>query len=174
MEGEIYLKRLVVCMISMFLFCNAMVAFAANQSPDSQNLTITKMTKIIEEDPRDAVAYLRRGEAYLFNQQRDLAINDLNKAIELNPKYAAAYLDRGWIYLKQEQYALAIGDFDAAIKIDPKYAKPYFNKGEAYEEQRLYQKAIDTYRSFIANAAPQDIQFVENARNSIRILGGTI
>ncbi|WP_094603241.1 hypothetical protein SPSIL_011870 [Sporomusa silvacetica DSM 10669] len=166
------MKRLLVCLLSMFIFCNIAVAFAANQ--DSQDLTITKMTKIIAEDPRDAVAYLRRGEAYLFNQQKDLAINDFNKAVELNPKYASAYLDRGWIYLKQEQYALAITDFDAAIKLDPKYAKPYFNKGQAYEEQRLYQKAIDTYRSFIANAAPQDIQFVENARNSIRILGGTI
>lgn len=168
------MNRLVVCFISMLLFCNMATGFAANQNTDNNDPIIMKMTKIIEGDSRDAVAYLKRGNAYLIKQQYDLAVGDFNKAIEFNSSYAAAYLDRGWIYLKNEQYDLAIKDFDAAIKIDPKYAKPYFNKAQAYEEQRLYQKAIDTYRSFIANASLQDSQSVENARDSIRVLGGTI
>ncbi len=168
------MKRLVVCLISVFLFCNMATGIAAAQNTDNNDQIIAKMTKVIEGDARDAVAYLKRGNAYLLKMQYDSAMADFNKAIELNSNYAAAYLDRGWIYLKNEQYDLAIKDFDAAIKIDPKYVKPYINKGQAYEEQRLYQKAIDTYRTFIANASPQDFQSIESARNAIRILGGTI
>src|SRR3974390_567511 len=49
----------------------------------------------LEIDPKMAVAYNNRGNAYDDKGQYDRALADYNKALDLNPKYAEAYYNRG-------------------------------------------------------------------------------
>ena len=59
---------------------------------------ITDLTKVIEINPRDSDAYLRRGICYRYLEYFDHAIQDYNKAIEINPRYAETYYNRGGVY----------------------------------------------------------------------------
>jgi tetratricopeptide (TPR) repeat protein len=51
----------------------------------------TTGAKVLEINPRNAVAYYNRGNAYRSKGQYDQAIADYNKALEINPRYAEAY-----------------------------------------------------------------------------------
>ena len=70
----------------------------------------------IRLDPKDAVAYNNRGNAYGDKGDYDRAMADYGDAIRLDPKYAYAYNGRGNAYLRKGDYDRAIADYDAAIR----------------------------------------------------------
>jgi tetratricopeptide (TPR) repeat protein len=49
-------------------------------------------------DPKRALSYLVRGNAYDRRREYDRAIADYDEAIRLDPKYAMAYINRGNAY----------------------------------------------------------------------------
>jgi tetratricopeptide (TPR) repeat protein len=81
---------------------------------------IADYSKVIELDPKIALAYYNRGNVYYYQQEYAQAIADYNKTIELDPKIALAYYNRGIAYYKQQEYAQAIADCNKALSlIDP-------------------------------------------------------
>ncbi|MCX5997151.1 MAG: tetratricopeptide repeat protein [Chloroflexi bacterium] len=86
-----------------------------NESVPRCDKAITKYTKIIETDPRNAVAYNARAEAYINKGEYTKAIVDCTKAIEFDPKSAQAYMNRGIAHTK-------LGEIDSA-QVDFKKAK---------------------------------------------------
>jgi tetratricopeptide (TPR) repeat protein len=56
--------------------------------------SIAACSRLIQRNPRDAVAYRNRGVEYWYRHDYDRAMADLNKAIALNPKYARGYGNR--------------------------------------------------------------------------------
>jgi tetratricopeptide (TPR) repeat protein len=91
---------------------------------DSKNheLRIKGCTAIIQVNPKDAVAYHNRGEAYSLKGEVDRAISDYNKAIELSPTYAPAYNSRGRAYTSKGDYVHAVADVTKAGELAPKAA----------------------------------------------------
>lgn len=65
--------------------------------------TISKWSKIIAIDPKNAQAYYKRGIAYSAQGDLERAILDYNKTIEINPGSAEAYCDRGLAYSRKKQ-----------------------------------------------------------------------
>ncbi len=111
---------------------------------------ISDATALIEKNPKDAIAYYKRGGGYLNKNDIDAALENFNKAIELNPKYAAAFLERGYIYSeKLSQHNQAISDYSEAIKADPKYELAYVNRGISYRKTGQYQLAIEDFNTAI-------------------------
>jgi len=106
-------------------------------------------SKAIELNPRLAMAYNNRGNAYsnLGNDQQ--AIRDYNKAIELNPQLAMAYNNRGNAYFKLDNYQQAIKDFNKAIELDPQLAMAYNNRGNAYVKLGNFHQAIEDFNKAI-------------------------
>ena len=91
---------------------------------DSKNheLRIKGCTAIIQVNPKDAIAYHNRGEAYALKGEADQAISDYNKAIELSPTYAPAYNSRGRAYTSKGDYIHAVADVTKAGELAPKPA----------------------------------------------------
>ena len=87
--------------LSFILILSAfpMVVFA---SPVDDQV-IEQETEIINENPGNAVAYFKRGNAYFHNGQYDLAMADENTAIEKKNDYAAAYVIRADCYVKEKE-----------------------------------------------------------------------
>ncbi len=104
--------------------------------PTEHNHVATLLTKAIERDARDAVAYYIRGLTSAAIDEQERAIADYNKAIELDPVYIDAYVARGRAY-SSERYddARALADYSKAIELDPKNARAYRARGSFYLDQ---------------------------------------
>ena len=108
-------------------------------------------TRVIEQDPRHANAYLGRAQIYDAQQQFDLAIADLRQVIALNPENADAYGVLGWILIREGRFDEARTMTQKAHKLDPEAFSWAINLGHLYllagdEEtaRRYYLKGLDS------------------------------
>ena len=72
------------------------------------NLALLDLTRTIEEDPNEIIAYYGRGTIYGISGEHDLAIEDYTKALELDPEYAEVYVHRGAAYVEKNKVDLAL------------------------------------------------------------------
>jgi tetratricopeptide (TPR) repeat protein len=106
-------------------------------------------TEAISANPRDRLAYLKRGSAREAHssaalRERDperaakeleLAIADYSEAIRLDPKHPKAYRCRGSAWHQSGQWDKAIADFSEAIRLAPKSPGGYLGRAAAYEDK---------------------------------------
>jgi tetratricopeptide (TPR) repeat protein len=98
-----------------------------------------------ETQPNLAVAYGRRGKAYLDKGEHDKAIADYTKAIEANPRDSFAYNSRGIAYRAKGDLDKAIADYGVAIELDGESASAYTNRGIAYRAKGDLDRAIEDH-----------------------------
>ena len=89
--------------------------YELEQKKDKTGDTLREKTTL--KDPKDAEAYINRGNAYSKKGQYDKAISDYSKAIEINPKYADAYINRGLAHNSLGNYNSACDDWLKACKL---------------------------------------------------------
>ncbi len=130
---------------------------------------IENYTKAISLNPKDAKAYVNRGNAHYEIAQhsgdpdRDFkaAIDDFNHALIFNPQEAEAYLRRGIVryeiaqYSKDpdKEYRAAIDDFNHALTLSPQEAGAYVKRGivryklaqYSGDSNKGYRAAIDDF-----------------------------
>jgi hypothetical protein len=80
---------------------------------------IRDLDQAIRINPRVAVSYSNRGDAYRQLGNLDRAIDDLSEAIRLDPSITPAYVNRGLAYEKKGDIDKARADFNAALSRPP-------------------------------------------------------
>ena len=141
-----------------------------NQSADIER-QIDGCTQFLQLDPFSphvALAYGRRGEAYVHKGDFARAIADFDQAIALDPKDADAYYNRGWAYDEKGELDRAIADYTKAIALDPNDADHYYGRGWAYQNKGDKDKAIADYRKAL-EIDPSH----QYAKNNLKRLGMT-
>ncbi|HUW57627.1 MAG TPA: tetratricopeptide repeat protein [Planctomycetota bacterium] len=96
---------------------------------------IKAFTEAIRLVPESAIAYMRRGMAYLWKGDSAVALKDLNKALELqlHPSYwRAYYYYRGGCHLGQRTYDKAIADLTKSLALGGEDAYAYNFRARAY------------------------------------------
>jgi tetratricopeptide (TPR) repeat protein len=97
---------------------------------------IAYFNAVVEKNPNDADAYLRRAEANHALNQREAATLDYTKAIALNPNEAFLYLRRGRHYYARRLCESALRDFERAIAlVSTSVAQGYNLTAELYSLQ---------------------------------------
>ncbi|MDA2911310.1 tetratricopeptide repeat protein [Nitrospiraceae bacterium AH_259_D15_M11_P09] len=86
---------------------------------NAKDPNIRKATEAIQNNPKDAEAYWRRGMAYEHTRDYKRAIQDYSKALELKSTYIQAYNFRASAYRYQDEYDLAIQDYHQVLELDP-------------------------------------------------------
>jgi TonB family protein len=119
---------------------------AESARPQTYEEAITALNHILEQDPRDAQAYRKRGIAYAHIGKYAEALTDLSRAIDLNDADAEAYNQRGIVHYKLGRYPQAMTDFNQAIAKQPKLAESYNNRGVLYKTLGNYQQALSDLR----------------------------
>ncbi|WGV27163.1 serine/threonine-protein kinase [Halotia branconii] len=111
---------------------------------------VDNLTQVIKLEPKNALAYNRRGDAFyrLGDYQKSQA--DSSQAILLNPQDANAYYDRGFSAYELGKYQEAIADCTQAIKLDSKNAYAYYGRGLANTQLEQHKKAIADFSKAIA------------------------
>src|SRR4051812_14047550 len=78
--------------------------------------------------PKDARAYLDRGDAWSSKGDQDRAIADFDEAIRLEPRSESAFLMRAKSWGLKVKHDRAISDYTEALRIEPKRSETYFER----------------------------------------------
>ncbi len=111
---------------------------------------IEDLNQVIESDPKNALAYNRRGDAYYRLGDYEQAQADSSQAISLNPQDANAYFDRGFAFSELGKYKEAIADYTQAIKLNSDNAYAYYGRGLARAQLKDNKGAIGDFSKAIA------------------------
>lgn len=119
---------------------------------------IAEYTQGIQQDPKDLVAFNRRGMAYYNRGQYEKAIADLTHAIEL-PKGQMPdnFHARGWSRLKLGLADAALDDFTHAIALG--YGNSYLGRGQAYSYKGLMTEAVADFTRSIERDATVTVAY---------------
>ena len=112
---------------------------------NNHELAIRGCTRLIQQNPRNAVNYYNRAISYRELGKIDLALADYNRAIELNPRYYEALNNRGTIYISRGDNERALQDFTRSTEVNPRYAIAHNNRGEALENLNRLEDALAAY-----------------------------
>ena len=114
--------------------------------------TVIKLTNtILEMNPNDIEAYIRRGIAYQQKGEYNSAITNFTKAIELDPSIPQLYLARGMAYQQIDEYGYAIEDATKVLELNPDNVEAYKHRGLAYQSKGDYDRSKNDYDRAIAD-----------------------
>jgi tetratricopeptide (TPR) repeat protein len=96
------------------------------------DVSIEKLTVLIDKDANNAQLYINRGDAYFEKREFFDAVEDYTAAIELDPKADQAYFGRGMALARQGMISEGITDLSVFIKRNPKSSLAYTKRGVRY------------------------------------------
>jgi tetratricopeptide (TPR) repeat protein len=112
------------------------------------DLAIAAYTRVIENYPRNTVAYYNRGNLYLNKGNYDLAIADYNKVIEINKPKTETKVTTDRVYKKRkDKKPTEIKRSYVVITYPDKglLVAAYNKRGESYEKKGQYKLALADY-----------------------------
>ena len=120
---------------------------------------IPYFTSLIERNPKDWDAYLRRAESEHALNLREAAIADYTRAIELHPDEPFLFLRRGRSFRTMKACPQAAADFEKAANLKPTWAELYNQAAGVYVDcpdpaYRNPEKAV----ALIEHAVALDIE----------------
>jgi predicted Zn-dependent protease len=112
---------------------------------------IAHVTSLIEERPREANLFLRRGELHRIHRDWKKAEADLLKARELDPELAAVDLCIGKLKLEEGKPADSKAALDLYIAKRPHDADAQAYRGRALTKLGKYVEAAESFSLAVAN-----------------------
>ena len=118
------LERRDLLIVAVIVVVGALTWFGLNvlSRPDPPNTNdpviseIANLSETIRRDPKNAIAFVRRGNAFAKKGDFVRALTDYNEAIRLDPKNADAFFSRGVFYAKNGDLNRAITDYSEVIR----------------------------------------------------------
>ncbi|MEA3317105.1 MAG: tetratricopeptide repeat protein, partial [Bacteroidota bacterium] len=118
---------------------------------------ITQFSKVIDEKPEYANAYIARAEAYEKTNKLEKAADDYKRASALKSKDEEIYYNAGKLYFKIEKYDLAIQMLSGATSLDKEMSKAFHLKMLSYINLERYNKALFESNTLLKlNKTPQN------------------
>jgi tetratricopeptide (TPR) repeat protein len=138
------------------VFADALDALHLGTSLAALNRTIAATSESIRFNPKNAIAYSDRGNAFFQKGHYEQAIHDYTEAIRLGLRGSDVYHQRGISHANQADYHLAIQDYDDAIRLDPHNPRAYHDRALAFGQKDDYARAIADLTHVLAllNAPP--------------------
>jgi len=133
---------------------------------------IEDMTAAIESDPRSALAYTYRGEAYMSEANYAAAAADLDFAISLDPQSSLALYDRALLNIRLGNLEMALVDLNSALNAYGQRPNEILTARDIYSKRaqlNLWMKdwevAIADYTASLAHSPnnPSDEDFAGRA-----------
>jgi tetratricopeptide (TPR) repeat protein len=128
----------------------ARAAFKARNYRDA----IAMLDVFIAAHPRDASAFILRGDAKANLGESEAALKDYNSAIGIAPDYQYAYVTRCETRLQLDDTTGALADCDTAIRLDANDPLAYEDRGDVQFQREAYSAALADYDRAIALGRP--------------------
>ncbi|MFN0119197.1 MAG: tetratricopeptide repeat protein [Blastocatellia bacterium] len=126
---------------------------------------IRELSARLEQEPRNAVLYLRRGELYRLSCELRPALADYARARELAPDMREIDFCIGRLWLDAGAPEPAIAALNAFLGFHPAHAEAWLTRARAHSLARQYEAATADYTQAIAlSPAPPPDYYLERAR----------
>jgi tetratricopeptide (TPR) repeat protein len=127
--------------------------------------------RAVELDPKHALTWANRGNAYWKLGQYDQAIADHSQAIARDPTLAAAWIGRGLDYVRLARYDKAVADYSKAIEMHPTDVDGWRYRGSVYcDNLGQPEKAVADFSKAI-ELEPKEAVHWSNRGNAYRNWG---
>jgi tetratricopeptide (TPR) repeat protein len=118
---------------------------------------IADFTEAIHLDPKNAMTYGHRADAYLWKGDLKEAVVDCNRGIELDPTLDWLYIVRGLAKHHQEEVQAAIEDYDRAIVINPSYGGAFESRGYGYYDLHSWKESLADFQQALTLGSSNDL-----------------
>ncbi len=128
------------------------VAAALLEGADKDFATAqTHLTKAVELDPKNARAFVLRGDAYFEQNPRDgtTPLDNYKQAINLEPLNPLPVSRKAFMYYRANNFQGAIAEYGNAIALDAAFAPAYRGRAEAYLKAREFDKAAADMNKYL-------------------------
>ena len=144
---------MLMCVLTGAAFAAAMPDDATNGYARAQTLfherkfadAVDALDAYLATHPRDARAFVLRGDAKADLGQNDAALKDYNVAIGIEPEYQYAYVTRCETRLQLDDVSGALSDCDAAVRLDGTDPLAYEDRGDVQFQREAYELALNDY-----------------------------
>lgn len=122
----------------------------AGQSPDYA-AALALVQKAIDLYPKDAEAYILKGDALFDQNPRDgsAPLENYKKAMELDALSAKPVARKAFMYYRAKNFPSSIEEYTNAITLDPGYAPAYRGRAEAWFMARDFDKATADMNKYL-------------------------
>ena len=152
--------------------CNAPTPPQAPVADDLANdPRIKDMSRRINADRNDRVAYYKRGQLYAIKGAYALAAQDFSNAIRLGADDAASYNNRCWTRAALGDLQAALQDCNTALQLDPGLAVALDSRGLVNLKLGNYAAAIRDYSQSI-ETNPRSVSSLFGRGIAMRRSGG--
>lgn len=111
---------------------------------------LTDLDAAVTKTPRDAKAFAKRGDYYLYKEIYDKAVADYTKAAQLDPKWMEPHLGLARVYKKRKDVTKALAEYDKAISLDKLNTTALESRGDYYRSLNRNAEALADYNMMIA------------------------
>jgi tetratricopeptide (TPR) repeat protein len=157
------MKRLVVfCIITCFISCNLFTSKKKNAEEIAPNQVESDLTKLVNDNPKDAKVYEKRARYYHASKKDSLAINDYTKAIGLDSNNASYYSAIGDILFEHKDITGSKPFIQKAITLNPKDEKANLKLAKLFLFTKEYPKVFVSINTVLkGNAYSDDAYFLK-------------
>ena len=135
---------------------------ASQEARGAWSLASSNYSKIIEKDPKNALAHDHLARCQVRIGMNDYAIKNFKKAIELDPNLQQAreglegvYVTQGLLARQSGKRTEALAAFEEGVAANPKSVSAALELGAELESQGQKERAQEVYGR-VASAAPDD------------------
>jgi Flp pilus assembly protein TadD len=128
---------------------------------------------VLRENPNDARAHAKIGQALLPLGRYSEAFDHLRAAIRLNPDDDKPHYDLGSLYLQYNRLAEARSEFETVLRLNPEDYQAHGNLGAIHQQQKDYDLAEFHFESALRlnpddAAARRNLDLVRTARRALK------
>lgn len=140
------------CMILPFIVRGIVTYYRSKSQSNINTVNVTsdkgieKLTKLIDRDPDNYLAFVQRAEVYTNMKKYEDAAADYNKAIKLNPYDINSYKNLTKLNIAQKVYSHSVTLMDRAINLDYDNPELYFLRGEAFFKMNKFDYALQDFK----------------------------
>jgi TolA-binding protein len=117
--------------------------------------TVKDLDKRIQQNPKDAAAYYKRGQELAKGGDYARAIKDFDETLKLNPKDADAFNNRCWAHAIVGDLQAALKDCNESLQIRPRFVDALDSRGLVNLKLGLAANAISDYDAVLQIDAKQ-------------------
>ncbi len=110
-------------------------------------MAVQALSNLISENPKNALAFVLRGQANAERHNDADASADFSTAVTLEPQNPERYSARGFFRLSRGNTVEALADFNKAIELDPKNARAHNSRGMARITSGEVKLAIEDFNT---------------------------
>lgn len=104
---------------------------------------------VVRHSPRQAIAFVNRGESLSDAGAPEAAIADFTRALALDPQLPAAYTNRGNVFAQLGQIDRALADYGEALRIAPNFTGALNSRGVLYARMGNLDGALADFNAAV-------------------------